>query len=221
MSRKRKNQDNTALMIGLAAVVAVAAAVAACFVAMGMFQVTRKLAAAFQKTPLLHGKAKEDGSPSVQAWLLADSVWLGTGLVIGLAARQLWLALIAGLIGMLLPVLGAGCYRTRGWLKHCLVSTMERLAPKPKEDKRGLEPGLWEDARQKCFRRKGRQCYIRLPKCTGAATQVDHIVPLARGGAKYDQSNLQPSCRYCNLSKGAKLMSEIGGIRYQMARRRR
>lgn len=37
--------------------------------------------------------------------------------------------------------------------------------------------------------------------------QVDHVVPLARGGA-HRLGNLQPLCRPCNLSKGAKLMSE-------------
>lgn len=39
------------------------------------------------------------------------------------------------------------------------------------------------------------------------APEVDHIVPLARGG-KHELSNLQCLCKRCNISKGVKLMSE-------------
>ena len=30
---------------------------------------------------------------------------------------------------------------------------------------------------------------------------VDHIIPLRRGGAKFDPDNLQPLCRFCNREK--------------------
>ena len=39
------------------------------------------------------------------------------------------------------------------------------------------------------------------------APEVDHIIPLARGG-KHEFANLQCLCKACNLSKGTKLMSE-------------
>lgn len=40
--------------------------------------------------------------------------------------------------------------------------------------------------------------------CGQRATTVDHIVPLARGGAN-DRSNWIPSCGRCNFSKGARV----------------
>ena len=48
-------------------------------------------------------------------------------------------------------------------------------------------------------------CAIQLPQCTQLATQIDHIVPLAKNG-RADHTNLQPSCQHCNLSKGAKIL---------------
>lgn len=38
--------------------------------------------------------------------------------------------------------------------------------------------------------------------------QADHVVPLARGGT-HSEGNLQPLCRRCNSSKGAKFMVEF------------
>lgn len=39
------------------------------------------------------------------------------------------------------------------------------------------------------------------PTCPNVATQVDHIIPLSKGGAPYDPQNLQPLCRRCNIAK--------------------
>ena len=40
---------------------------------------------------------------------------------------------------------------------------------------------------------------------------MDHIIPVARGG-KTEPANLQPLCRPCNQSKGAKLLRATHGI---------
>ncbi len=39
--------------------------------------------------------------------------------------------------------------------------------------------------------------------CNDVATEVDHIIPVARGGSD-DEWNLQALCRYHNRSKGTK-----------------
>lgn len=50
--------------------------------------------------------------------------------------------------------------------------------------------------------------------CGRPATEVDHIVPLARGGAPYDFENLRPVCRPCNASKGARTDSPAPPMRW-------
>lgn len=40
--------------------------------------------------------------------------------------------------------------------------------------------------------------------------EIDHVVPLSRGG-KHEDANLAPACRRCNASKGNKLLSEWTG----------
>lgn len=37
-----------------------------------------------------------------------------------------------------------------------------------------------------------------------AATHVDHVVPLERGGARFDEGNLQPLCAPCHSRKTAR-----------------
>ena len=47
----------------------------------------------------------------------------------------------------------------------------------------------------------GGKCWI----CGGVADQVDHVIPLAKGGA-HALSNLRPSCGKCNRVKGASII---------------
>jgi 5-methylcytosine-specific restriction protein A len=37
--------------------------------------------------------------------------------------------------------------------------------------------------------------------CGGAAAQVDHIVPIAKGGARMDANNLRALCASCHATK--------------------
>lgn len=55
--------------------------------------------------------------------------------------------------------------------------------------------------------------------CNAPATHADHIRPLSRGGAEHI-SNLVPACKSCNLSKGARLLTEwrSGGVAFAVAR---
>jgi 5-methylcytosine-specific restriction enzyme A len=50
--------------------------------------------------------------------------------------------------------------------------------------------------------RDGYQCQAREPGCTGYASQVDHIVNTAAGGAELDPANCQATCSPCNARKG-------------------
>jgi 5-methylcytosine-specific restriction endonuclease McrA len=51
-------------------------------------------------------------------------------------------------------------------------------------------------------------CFGLIPN--GKVPTIDHVVPLARGGA-HSPSNLVAACLSCNVSKGAKLLTEWKG----------
>jgi len=62
--------------------------------------------------------------------------------------------------------------------------------------------GAWKHARLAILARDRYTCQIRRAGCTGRATQVDHIVPLAHGGPRLDPTNLRAACRHCNIAEG-------------------
>jgi 5-methylcytosine-specific restriction endonuclease McrA len=66
--------------------------------------------------------------------------------------------------------------------------------------KRGGSTRAWRRRRQYILQRDHYLCHY----CGAPATEVDHVIPHARGGSDAI-SNLVASCRPCNLSKGAKL----------------
>lgn len=59
------------------------------------------------------------------------------------------------------------------------------------------------------YERDGDLCGICGTLVIPAERSLDHIVPIARGGA-HTYANLQLAHRRCNYSKGAKLMEELG-----------
>jgi 5-methylcytosine-specific restriction endonuclease McrA len=46
-------------------------------------------------------------------------------------------------------------------------------------------------------------CQIRGARCTLVATEVDHIVAKADGGALFDPANLRAACKACNSGRSA------------------
>jgi len=61
------------------------------------------------------------------------------------------------------------------------------------------------EARKCVFERNNYQCQsCHKIDLTAKSLQVDHIIPLAQGGAN-DLSNLQTLCAKCNREKSAKL----------------
>jgi hypothetical protein len=58
--------------------------------------------------------------------------------------------------------------------------------------------GPWQRIRKQILERDSHLCQIQGPTCTQHATQVDHITPVAAGGAWYDPHNLRAACANCN-----------------------
>ena len=61
----------------------------------------------------------------------------------------------------------------------------------------------WRKLRLEVLERDGWLCQVRLAVCTVDATTVDHVVPLARGGARLDPANCRAACGPCNSSRSA------------------
>lgn len=64
------------------------------------------------------------------------------------------------------------------------------------------------DARIREIRSSTQQCYICGDWLPPGDVTVDHVIPLARGG-RHSATNLNPSCSYCNTSKGARSLEEV------------
>jgi hypothetical protein len=60
----------------------------------------------------------------------------------------------------------------------------------------------WQKVRLEVLAERG-LCEIRGPKCTGIATEVDHVIPVLAGGARLDKSNLRPACKKCNSGRAS------------------
>jgi len=63
----------------------------------------------------------------------------------------------------------------------------------------------WESIRSRIFARDDYTCTYCGHR--GGKLQCDHIIPVSKGGSHTDD-NLTTACGPCNMSKGAKLLSE-------------
>lgn len=75
----------------------------------------------------------------------------------------------------------------------------------------------WRRVRRAALERDGWVCQIRGPRCTVRATEGDHIVPLAHGGAWYDLGNVRASCKPCNA--GRMMREAVGSAGRGLVRR--
>ena len=63
-----------------------------------------------------------------------------------------------------------------------------------------MSSARWQRLRLRVFERDGYRC--QAPGCgKPGILQCDHIQPIAHGGDKWDESNLQAICRSCHLAK--------------------
>jgi len=58
----------------------------------------------------------------------------------------------------------------------------------------------WQRLRLQILQRDRWRC-----TCGAYADTVDHVIPLAEGGAPYDPQNLKAACRHCNYADGGRL----------------
>jgi 5-methylcytosine-specific restriction endonuclease McrA len=79
------------------------------------------------------------------------------------------------------------------------------LVPRVPWDDRPSRPNVSPSLREQVLGRDGERC--RYCGTDGGPFDIDHIVPLARGGL-HAMENLGVACATCNRSKGAKLLAE-------------
>ena len=85
---------------------------------------------------------------------------------------------------------------------------MTRYAPRCARCKRQHDPELpcWQGKYSRgvtahVLATQGRLCWLAYPgRCTGLATQADHIRPRSEWGSD-DPGNLRPACRSCNSAR--------------------
>ena len=61
----------------------------------------------------------------------------------------------------------------------------------------------WRAVRMYVLNRDAWQCKVNGPRCAGGASEADHVVAVADGGAMYDPANLRASCKRCNGRRAA------------------
>lgn len=71
--------------------------------------------------------------------------------------------------------------------------------------------GPWRKVRRQVLERDNHTCQLRLPGCTAVAVTVDHIQPIALGGAWWEPANLRASCFKCNIAAGHKTRALLAG----------
>ncbi|WP_107984223.1 HNH endonuclease signature motif containing protein [Rhodococcus sp. OK519] len=69
---------------------------------------------------------------------------------------------------------------------------------------------LSDRVRRFVLHRDGYMCRIRGDRCTGRAAEVDHIVPVSRGGTD-DPTNLRAACKACNAQENYRARGRGGG----------
>lgn len=80
--------------------------------------------------------------------------------------------------------------------------TKERMqSSRVREDKSFYDSSLWRGVRASILRKEPwcREC--RRNERRALADMVDHIVPISQGGARVNESNLQPLCNACHARK--------------------
>jgi 5-methylcytosine-specific restriction protein A len=65
-----------------------------------------------------------------------------------------------------------------------------------------IDGSVWRALRRRVLREEP---VCQVPGCGWPSTEVDHIIPLAAGGAPLDRANLQGMCQPHNASKGARV----------------
>ena len=93
---------------------------------------------------------------------------------------------------------------------HLTAEQRKRAAARPSPHKRGYDR-RWQKLRRMLLRTNPtcEACARKEPPEVTPATEVDHIVALAKGGARLDVANLQALCKACHARKTVR---EDGGF---------
>lgn len=107
-----------------------------------------------------------------------------------------------------IDALGSGVRhrQLRAWLENALFEwAYPDARAYSSADGTPAVPEPWHSIRKRILRRDGGKCRY----CGRPADEVDHVVPIARGGSD-DDSNLVAACGKCNREKHAKTPEEWG-----------
>jgi 5-methylcytosine-specific restriction endonuclease McrA len=86
-------------------------------------------------------------------------------------------------------------FRVKAWNAAHPMGDKAHFA-RQKARKLGVEGTLTHTQIQARWDFYGGRCYL----CGAEATEIDHVIPLGRGGPNF-ASNIRPACQHCNSSK--------------------
>jgi 5-methylcytosine-specific restriction endonuclease McrA len=62
----------------------------------------------------------------------------------------------------------------------------------------GIDGRAYKALRRMVLERDRYVCQVRGPRCTKVATEADHVISRADGGAVFDPRNMRAACAACN-----------------------
>jgi 5-methylcytosine-specific restriction enzyme A len=92
---------------------------------------------------------------------------------------------------------------------HQAAHYRQQDAGRPSSSDRGYDT-RWRTLRLHVLAREPLCRSCRARGLIKRASEVDHIVPIRAGGARYDKSNLQPLCRSCHSAKTMRESVKLG-----------
>lgn len=68
-----------------------------------------------------------------------------------------------------------------------------------------IRDSISKQLRETIFKRDNYECQLKLEGCTKVAEEIDHIIPISKGGLN-NEDNLQASCSNCNKKKSTNIL---------------
>lgn len=136
-------------------------------------------------------------------------VYVGIAATVTFVGQHLWTIATVLIVLFFIAAMGSSAGTKPASRHDKNERPLSRSSPENKTQRRRrrwsieVRRRVWMQYSKKCY-----YCDIDLPSWRGQHMHLDHVVPLARGGAD-SEGNLRPACPDCNLEKGKTHYPEV------------